>query len=69
MYRFSWNISFFANEINSGLGLLVMFMFVALGVGFTITSGLNHSASKRKLNDRPFDQEVKQEARKQLEDY
>ena len=29
----------------------------------------NYSASKRKLNDRPFDQEVKQEARKQLEDY
>lgn len=60
---------FFANEIDSGLGLLVMFMFVALGVGFIITSGLNYSASKRKLNDRPFDQEVKQEARKQLEDY
>ena len=69
MYRFSWNISLFANEIDSGLGLLVMFMFVALGVGFIITSGLNYSASKRKLNDRPFDQEVKQEARKQLEDY
>ena len=60
---------FFANQIDSGLGLLGMFVFIALGVGFIITSGLNYSASKRRLNDRPFEQEVKREARKQLEDY
>ena len=60
---------FFANHLNSGVGLLVMFMMIALGVGFIITSSMNYSSAARKLNDRPFSKEVKLEASRQLEDY
>jgi hypothetical protein len=60
---------FLVNNINSGIALLGMFLFVALGVGFIISSGMNYSAAKRKLNDRPLAQEVKREARGQLEQY
>ncbi|MEQ6206227.1 permease prefix domain 1-containing protein [Enterococcus mundtii] len=60
---------FFANGISEIIGFLAMFLLVALGVGLIITTSLSYSASKKKLNDRPYSQQVKIEARQQTEAY
>ncbi|MBO1298730.1 MULTISPECIES: permease prefix domain 1-containing protein [unclassified Enterococcus] len=60
---------FLTNHLNDVIGLLAMFVLIALGVGLIITSSLSYSATKKKLNDRPYSQEVKFEGSRQTENY
>lgn len=60
---------FFANRGAEGLGLSLLFLLVAIAVGFFITGGMSFSREAKLLDDRPISEEVRQEAAFYTEGY
>lgn len=50
-------------------GIMVMFLFIAIGVGFIISSSLHFSGARKQLDDRPIKRDAKREAAQQLANY
>lgn len=61
--------AFFIGVNQEGLGLLMLPVFGAIGVGFIISSALKYAAYRKRLDDRYISNEIKYVARQQLEDY
>ena len=50
-------------------GIMVMFLFIAIGVGFIISSSMHFYGARKQLDDRPIKRDAKREAAQQLANY
>lgn len=62
-------MSFLLGQGSGALGVLMMLVFGALGVGFILSAALKYAASRKKMDDRFISKTIKHIARQQLEDY
>lgn len=61
--------SFFVGLDSPSLGIVMLPVFVAIGVGFIISSALKYAENRKRMDDRFISNDIKHMARQQLEDY